>query len=194
MRTPLPTLQFSRDSYDINNYPEPDVNEAQFLNKDGNAYYRAVLAKSVLDIQDQFGLTKWKDCKRAGGNDEDCIKEVTYTKDGANAANTALGLKFDDDGNCLPDTDAGIKCIEIGDPRFETRAAFSEYLADKYARLSPSFRLVQSAGKLKASEEADIADGAEGWSRLVIMETTIDQLNSFAADNLGFAVEYASRY
>ena len=182
------------NTYDINNYPEPDVNEAQFLNKDGNAYYRAVLAKSVLDIQDQFGLTKWKDCKRAGGNDEDCIKEVTYTKDGANAANTALGLKFDDDGNCLPDTDAGIKCIEIGDPRFETRAAFSEYLADKYARLSPSFRLVQSAGKLKASEEADIADGAEGWSRLVIMETTIDQLNSFAADNLGFAVEYASRY
>ena len=182
------------NTYDIGNYPEPDVNEAQFLNKDGNAYYRAVIAKSVLDIQDQFGLMKWKDCKKEGGNDNDCIKEVTYTKDGANAANTALGLKFDDEGNCLPDTDAGIDCINVGDPRFTTRAAFSEYLADKYARLSPSFRLVQSAGKLKANEDADIAEGAEGWSRLVIMETTIDQLNSFAADNLGFAVEYASRY
>ena len=216
------------NAYDIANYPEPDVNEAQFLNKDGNAYYRAVLAKSVLDVQDQFGLTKWKDCKRAGGTDEDCMKEVTYTKDGANTANSTLGVKFvdskgEDTTLCVPNNDNrpadpaecrcvvipanaadeledSDKCIQEGKERFAAggdvtpRAKFTQYLADKYSRLSPSFRLVQSAAQLKASEEADIAEGAEGWSRLVIMETTIDQLNSFAADNLGFAVEYASRY
>ena len=159
--------------YDIGNYPEPDVNEVQFLNKDGNAYYRAVLAKSTLDIQDQNALVKWKDCHAEGNDDATCLAEVTYTADGAAAA--------------------GDPSLE-GTQRFDSKAAFSQYLADKYARLSPSFRLVQSAGKLKDSEEADIAEGAEGFSRLVIMETTIDQLNSFAADNLGFAVEYASRY
>ena len=168
--------------YDIDNYPEPDVNEVQFLNKDGNAYYRAVLAKSVLDVQDQNALATWKNCQSElkdspefGSDriDEECLSRVTYTSDGAAAA--------------------GDPELE-GTQRFDSRDAFRQYLSDKYSRLSPSFRLVQSAGKLKDSEEADIAEGAESWSRLVIMETTIDQLNSFAADNLGFAVEYASRY
>ena len=72
--------------------------------------------------------------------------------------------------------------------------AFHDYLSDKYARLSPSYRLVQSAGNLKNYEDDAMAEGAEGYSRLVIMETTIDQLNSFAADQLGFAVVYASHY
>ena len=173
--------------YDIDNYPEPDVNEVQFLNKDGNAYYRAVLAKSVLDVQDQNALVTWKDCKKAGGTDDDCMAQITYTPDGAAAAK-----------------EQGIN-VNAGDPRFPKPAAgdtetpepkeqFRQYLADKYARLSPSFRLVQSAGTLKNYEDDAIAQGGENWSRLVIMETTIDQLNSYAADNLGFAVEYASRY
>ena len=234
------------NAYDIDNYPEPDVNEVQFLNKDGNAYYRAVLAKSTLDVQDQMGLTKWKDCKRANGTDDDCMKLVTFTTDGADAANTELGVMWlyekkcvlsDDNSvesdlcveekeqedaqankdngvewvtvktDCVLDSydpEAGNKtlsdlCLSEGDERFVAgdvapKEQFRQYLSDKYSRLSPSFRLVQSAGKLKDSEEADIAEGAEGWSRLVIMETTIDQLNSFAADNLGFAVVYASHY
>ena len=161
------------NTYDIGNYPEPDVNEVQFLNKDGNAYYRAVLAKSSLDIQDQNALVTWKDCKAAGNDNDTCIAQVLYTKDGAKAA--------------------GDPTLE-GTPRFESADAFRQYLSDKYSRLSPSFRLVQSASQLKNYEDDSLAEGAEGFSRLVIMETTIDQLNSFAADNLGFAVEYASRY
>ena len=229
------------NAYDIDNYPEPDVNETQFLNKDGNAYYRAVLAKSTLDMQDQLGLVKWKDCKRAGGTDEDCMKLVTFTSEGAEAANAALGVKWKIDRICVLSEDEttesdkcvdekeedaeeknkenGVEwknkdpecvlvkdeethsdlCLSEGDIRFVAgdvtpKEQFRKYLSDKYARLSPSFRLVQSAGKLKAGEDNDLANGVEGWSRLVIMETTIDQLNSFAADNLGFAVEYASRY
>ena len=161
------------NAYDINNYPEPDVNEVQFLNKDGNAYYRAVLAKSALDIQDQNALVKWKDCHAEGNDDATCLAEVTYTADGAAAAG-----------------DPDLK----GQQRFDSREAFSQYLADKYSRLSPSFRLVRSAAALKNYEDDALAGGAENFSRLVIMETTIDQLNSFAADNLGFAVQYASRY
>ena len=239
-------VSYRINAYDIKNYPEPDVNEVQFLNKDGNAYYRAVLAKSALDIQDQFGLTRWKDCKIADGNDDDCMKLVSFTSDGADAANAELGVMWlyeekcvlsnDEDTesdlcieeiepedakanknngvkwvtkktDCVLDSydpDAGNKtlsdlCLSEGDERFVAgdvapKEQFRQYLSDKYSRLSPSFRLVQSASKLKDSEEADIAEGAEGWSRLVIMETTIDQLNSYAADNLGFAVEYASRY
>ena len=159
--------------YDINNYPEPDVNEVQFLNKDGNAYYRAVLAKSVLDIQDQNALVAWKDCKAKGGDNDRCITEVKYTRDGALAAGDVT---------------------LAGQQRFDSADAFRTYLSDKYSRLSPSFRLVQSAGKLKGYEDDSLEAGSEGYSRLVIMETTIDQLNSYAADNLGFAVEYASRY
>ena len=96
--------------------------------------------------------------------------------------------------------DSAAGAAAAGDPslkgkqRFESRAAFQQYLADKYSRLSPSFRLVRSAAALKDHEEASLAEGAEGFSRLVIMETTIDQLNSFAEDNLGFAVFYASHY
>ena len=176
------------NAYDISNYPEPDVNETQFLNKDGNAYYRAVLAKSTLDVQDQnalYGVAQydsegnetvpdgWKTCKAQGNDDDTCLAKIVFSKDGAAAA--------------------GDPSLE-GTQRFTSKEAFRQYLADKYSRLSPSFRLVQSAGKLKDSEEADLANGAEGFSRLVIMETTIDQLNSFAEDNLGFAVLYASHY
>ena len=234
-------VSYRINAYDIKNYPEPDVNEVQFLNKDGNAYYRAVLAKSALDIQDQFGLTRWKDCKIADGNDDDCMKLVSFTSDGADAANAELGVMWLYEEKCVlsndEDTESDLcieeiepedakanknngvkwvtkktdcvlsddnttlsdKCLSEGDERFVAgdvapKEQFRQYLSDKYSRLSPSFRLVQSASKLKDSEEADIAEGAEGWSRLVIMETTIDQLNSYAADNLGFAVEYASRY
>ena len=173
------------NAYDISNYPEPDVNEVQFLNKDGNAYYRAVLSKSTLDVQDQNALygvydpsiegsyDGWKVCKAAGNDDDTCLANITFSAAGAAAAgNPALK----------------------GTQRFESRAAFQQYLADKYSRLSPSFRLVRSAAALKDHEEASLAEGAEGFSRLVIMETTIDQLNSFAEDNLGFAVFYASHY
>lgn len=171
--------------YDIDNYPEPDVNEVQFLNKDGNAYYRAVLAKSALDVQDQNALVKWKDCKAEGGEDDACMKTITFTAEGVAAAQ------------------ANGQNVNVGDERFpksdnpkdpSPREQFATYLADKYSRLSPSFRLVRSAAALKKYEQDSLTSGAEGFSRLVIMETTIDQLNSFAADNLGFAVEYASRY
>ncbi len=171
------------NAYDINNYPEPDVNEVQFLNKDGNAYYRAVLAKSVLDIQDQNALVKWKDCQaemkdqkdygQTGDTDSICLKEVVYTAEGAAAAG---------------DTEL------TGKQRFQTKEAFRQYLADKYSRLSPSFRLVKSAAALKDFEDDKLANGADQWSRLVIMETTIDQLNSYAADNLGTAVDYNRSY
>ena len=240
-------VSYRINTYDIDNYPEPDVNEVQFLNKDGNAYYRAVLAMSVLDIQDQFGLTRWKECNNPydTADDDLCMKGVTFTKDGADAANAELGVMWlykdkcvlikdentesdlcvdkDEDGASKTNKDNGVKwvskktdcvliednetiadqCFSEGDERFpksakssdpSPREQFTEYLAEKYSRLSPSFRLVRSAGKLKQSESDSIEEGAEGWSRLVIMETTIDQLNSFAADNLGTATFYVSHY
>ena len=207
-------VSYRINAYDIGNYPEPDVNEVQFLNKDGNAYYRAVLAMSVLDIQDQFGLTKWKDCKATGDTDENCMKEVAFTADGANAANKELGVMWiqptDDKGKPVGEEKCVLiddeetesdECIKAGAERFpaasgkdEPKEQFRQYLADKYSRLSPSFRLVKSAGILKQNESDSIEEGAEGWSRLVIMETTIDQLNSFAADNLGTATFYVSHY
>ena len=216
------------NAYDIDNYPEPDVNEVQFLNKDGNAYYRAVLAKSTLDAQDQTALTKWKDCNDPDDPDDDdaCMATITFTADGAAAANKANGVEWyqerDDKGNAVGDPKCVVAkekketeeeeeeerelsdlCVDTKTQRFPKsenpknptpREQFTKYLADKYSRLSPSFRLVKSAAALKGHEEKSLAEGAEGFSRLVIMETTIDQLNSFAADNLGFAVEYASRY
>jgi len=195
--------------YDINNYPEPDVNEVQFLNKDGNAYYRAVLAKSVLDVQDQNALVTWKDCKAQGKDDTTCMQKITYSEDGAAAANAALGVKFvqeEQEEKCVLVADEEVEsdlCVKAGEERFPEsdeadapapKEAFHQYLSDKYARLSPSYRLVQSAGQLKNYEDDSMAEGGEGYSRLVIMETTIDQLNAFAADNLGFAVVYASHY
>ena len=216
-------VSYRIEAHDIDNYPEPDVNEVQFLNKDGNAYYRAVLAKSVLDVQDQNALVAWKDCKAEHKDDivydEDqkpvnagdtlCLEVVTYTKEGADAANQANGVKLvvnaeTKEETCEPiDAEAEaeseaeaqeLKCVKEGEQRFESKEAFHQYLSDKYARLSPSYRLVQSAGQLKNYEDNAMAEGGEGFSRLVIMETTIDQLNSFAADNLGFAVIYASHY
>jgi hypothetical protein len=181
-------VSYRINAYDIENYPEPDVNEVQFLNKDGNAYYRAVLAKSTLDVQDQnalYGVAQydkngketspdgWKTCKAQGNDDDTCLAKIVFTADGAAAAG-----------------DPSLK----GQQRFATKDEFRQYLADKYSRLSPSFRLVRSAAALKDNEEKSLAEGAEGFSRLVIMETTIDQLNSFAEDNLGFAVFYASNY
>ena len=178
-------VSYRINAYDIDNYPEPDVNEVQFLNKDSNAYYRAVLAKSVLDVQDQnaiFGVYDekvkgsydgWKVCKAAGNDDDTCLAKIVFSADGAAAAG-----------------DPSLK----GTQRFFSKEELRDYLADKYARLSPSFRLVKSAAALKNYEDNSLAGGAENFSRLVIMETTIDQLNSFAEDNLGFAVFYASNY
>ena len=215
------------NAYDIDNYPEPDVNEVQFLNKDGNAYYRAVLAKSVLDAQDQsaiYGVIKipdpadpkkslyfdgWKICKAAGNDDDTCIANIVFSEDGATAANEAMGIEWfqekDEDENPVGEPKCVLidnkeektesdKCIKAGDKRFTSKEELITYLADKYSRLSPSFRLVRSAAALKDHEEESLTEGQESWSRLVIMETTIDQLNSFAADNLGFAVVYASHY
>ena len=195
-------VSYRIEAYDIGNYPEPDVNEVQFLNKDGNAYYRAVLAKSTLDIQDQNALVAWKDCKAAGNDDNTCIATITFTEEGAEAANQAMGLMIDENGDCVAIAEseeaeedaAELQCVKEGEQRFKSRDAFRDYLSDKYSRLSPSYRLVKSAGMLKNYEDDAMAEGAEGYSRLVIMETTIDQLNSFAADQLGFAVVYASHY
>ncbi len=205
-------IAYKIPAYDITNYPEPDVNEAQFLNKDGNNYYRAVLPTSALDSQDGAGLTAWKTCReekiRAGENDfTDCLAKVGYSKSGAAAANAELGLALFNEGNkedsanpekCIHvETGAEVeveRCIHTGDPRFPSVEGFRKYLSDKYSRLAPSFRLVQSAGILKQSELDDMSEGKEGYTRLVIMETTLDQMNAFAVDNLGLAPYYVSRY
>ncbi|HPS31413.1 MAG TPA: zinc-dependent metalloprotease, partial [bacterium] len=150
---------------EISLYPEPDVNEVQFLNQDGNHYYRAVLATSTLDNLDSRGLKKWQDCKKL---------------------RVEAGLEFE---SCIEDVVA-----DDNTQRFTTSEQFRVFLAAKYAKYNPAFRLVQSAGELKTSEVTAMESGDEGFSRLVIMETTLDQLNLFAYDNLGFAAYYASHY
>ena len=81
------------------------------------------------------------------------------------------------------------------DVRFTSIDEFKDFLGDKYARYAPAFRVVRDAKILKNKELFDAASGSnEPYSRLVIMETTLDQLNSFVIDHFGSAAFYVSHY
>ena len=250
--------------HEIGLYPEPDVTDAQFLNQDGNNYYRASIPSSAMDNIDSFGYSEWKECRdelvKAGSrNFSTCIGKVTwpvwYLTEAINAAHPdwadeenyddlmeaeILRMQTEDTdgfGNTeamrFPNietywTDEELKAMIIDAfPRYAENEAkiaekmqewkdegkdlrclagtdecataaierFTEFLAEKYARYSPSYRIVRDAKILKEKEMFDAASGSvEPYSRLVIMETTLDQLNSFVLDHFGSAVFYVTHY
>lgn len=183
--------------YEIDLYPSPDVNEAQFLSQDENVYYRAQIPVSAMDNIDKMGFRAWRDCRdqRIKNDIEDfspCVLEViwpdwylteviTSNNPTWNATQIAAELqRIKDEGEHV---------------RFASEAEFKKFLGDKYARYSPAYRIVRDAKILKDNEIEEASSGSrEPFSRLVIMETTLDQLNSFAQDQFGTAAFYVQYY
>ena len=154
-------------------FTEPDVNEDEFLSKDENYYYRARIPISAMDNADSYGYRLWRDCR------QELLKGDMYA-DVSACINEVRWPSWHDPNESV---------------RFDTVEEFSEYLAKKYGRYSPSFRIVQHAKVLKEQEVYEASSGSrEPWSRLSIMETTLDQLNSFAKDHFGMAAFYVQNY
>lgn len=186
-------------AYKIGLYPLPDVNEEQFLSRDEDVYYRASIPVSAMDNADKFSYRKWRACREeliANGVDDfsPCVPEIVwpnwYLEEIILANNP--GVSFSD--NDMKNEIASMRAAGE-DQRFTAEAEFKEYLSDKYARYSPAFRIVRDAKILKENEVEEAAKGSrEPFSRLVIMETTLDQLNAFALDQFGMAVTYVSNH
>lgn len=78
---------------------------------------------------------------------------------------------------------------------FADVAAAQEYLREKYMRFSPSYRLVYHHKVLSDSARASGDWSANNADYFVgVMETTIDQMNTFITDHLGDAAFFASHY
>lgn len=184
-------------THEISLYPPVDVHEEQFLNQDENSYYRASIPISAMDNVDAHGYRAWRSCRTAllKNDIEDftpCLAEVKwpgwYLEEVVGAENPGWN------GNEVSAEVARIQ-NDGEDVRFTTIDEFSNFLGQKYARYSPSYRIVRDAKILKTKEVFDASSGArEPWSRLVIMETTLDQLNTFVMDQFGTAAFYVTHY
>ena len=183
--------------HEISLYPPADVNEEQFLNQDENNYYRASIPVSAMDNADASGYRAWRACRtELLKNDiEDftsCLADVKWPR-------WHLEEKVAEDN---PEWESAEITAEVDriqadgeDVRFTSIVEFKDYLGEKYARYSPSYRIVRDAKVLKDQEVFDASSGSrEPYSRLVIMETTLDQLNSYVKDQFGTAAFYVSHY
>ena len=183
--------------HEISLYPTPDVNEEQFLNQDENNYYRASIPVSAMDNADASAYRAWRACR----TDllENDVEDFTPCLAVAVWPEWHLRETITD---AHPDWTTEEVTTEVEriqndgeDVRFASINEFKEFLGDKYARYSPSYRVVRDAKILKEKELFDAASGsAEPYSRLVIMETTLDQLNTFVKDQFGQAAFYVSHY
>jgi len=183
--------------HEIGLYPGPDVHEVQFLNQDESLYYRASIPISAMDNADASGYRAWRACRtNLLENDvkdfTPCLAEYVWPEWHLTETVTAAN----------PDWTTEEVATEVAriqtdgeDVRFATIDDASKYLGDKYARYSPSYRVVRDAKILKDKELFDAASGSvEPYSRLVIMETTLDQLNAFVTDHFGTAPFYVTHY
>lgn len=185
-------------TYERNLYPPADVNEEEFLNQDENSYYRASIPVSAMDNADASGYRAWRACRTdlLKNDVEDftpCLADVKwptwYLKEVVTAehadwtvteVNTEVA-RMQNDGEDVRS--------------FTTIDEFKFYLGQKYARYAPSYRVVRDAKTLKDQELFDASSGSrEPYSKLVIMETTLDQLNSFVVAHFGTAAYYVQRY
>ncbi|HDT11486.1 MAG TPA: hypothetical protein ENN58_01970 [bacterium] len=155
-------------------YAPVDVNEDEFLSKDEDVYYRARIPVSAMDNADSFGYRAWRSCR----------EEILKTDINADYSTCITKVVWPD-----------WYTAGAGEQRFANVDDFRKYLADKYTRYSPAYRVVTEAKLLKEKEVFDASSGSrEPYSRLSIMETTLDQLNSFAAAHFGIAAFYVQRY
>ncbi len=179
-------------------YAPPDVNEEEFLNKDEDGYYRARIPVSAMDNADAFAYREWRKCR------EDILK-VDINADYSACIVEAVWptwyleefVESNNPGISTADRDAEIARMrnDGDDIRFVDPEQFKNYLSKKYGRYSPAFRVVTHAKMLKEKEILDASSGSrEPWSRLGIMETTLDQLNSFIAEHFGMAAFYVQRF
>jgi hypothetical protein len=177
-------------------YAKPDVNEVEFLNKDENGYYRARIPVSAMDNADSYAYRHWRECR-------DEILKVDINGDYSACITRAVWpvwyLEEFIRENHPEITNIAAEVIRMQtdgeDIRFADGEQFTHYLSKKYARYSPAFRVATHAKQLKEKELLEASSGSrEPYSRLVIMETTLDQLNSFAADHFGTAAFYVQYY
>jgi len=183
--------------HEISLYPLPDVNDVQFLNQDENNYYRASLPVSAMDNADASCFRLWRACRTdLLENDVDdftpCLAECVWPAWHLTETVTAAHEDWTADEVA---TEVARIQTDGEDVRFAAIDDLSKFLGDKYARYSPSYRIVRDAKILKDKELFDSTTGSvEPYSRLVIMETTLDQLNSFVEDHFGSAVFYVTHY
>lgn len=184
-------------AYEISIYPAPDVNEEQFLSQDENVYYRASIPVGAMDNADSFSYRGWRKCREE--RLADGLDDMTPCLASAGWPDWYLTEIVKKDHPTWDDTEIKNEVNRIKadgeNVRFANVDEFKKYLGDKYARYAPSYRVVRDALILKTNEVTDAASGsAEPFSRLVIMETTLDQLNSFVIDQFGTSAFYVSHY
>lgn len=187
-------------------YAAVDVNEEEFLNKDENGYYRARIPASAMDNADAYAYREWGKCREAileadkNADVSGCITKAVWPvwklKEFVLANNPSIAaIENPEEQEAAVDAEVERMQNDGEDLRFTKVEEFKLFLTQKYARYAPSFRIVVNAKLLKEKELLDASSGSrEPYSRLEIMETTLDQLNSFAADQFGTAAFYVQRY
>jgi len=158
----------------------PDVDEIEVLNSLGNMYYRAKLPQSDLSHVDRADLAWWKARKAAGASDAEALCEWK------NPPEYDQGGNLSNEKECLTDGSGNFV------PKYANREAFRQYLEETYARFAPAFRLVKSLSVLSNQGTGGGQQSSDPTNyKVTVMETTLDQLNTFIADQFGTAIMYA---
>lgn len=161
---------------DKNDMKPIDIDQVEALNSMGNFYYRATLPEADM-------LSNVVDANNPGHDGNKDAVDLRWWKDMKKAGKSDSEALCDKDYLAVP-----VKCLlnSSSEPiaKYASKEDFQSYLVGKYARLSPAFRLVQ---QLKNSPD-------HTSQKVGIMETTLDQLNSFARDQFEVATFYVSNY
>ncbi len=158
----------------------PDVDEIEVLNSLGNMYYRAKLPQSDLSAVDRADLAWWKERKAAGATDAEALCEWKNPPE------------FGQDGSLITEKE----CLTDGGGNFvlkyASRDAFRQYLEDTYMRFAPAYRLVKALSIISSQGTGGGQQSSDPSNyKVTVMETTLDQLNTFIADQFGTAIMYA---
>ncbi len=156
-----------------------DIDEIEVINSVGNMYYRAKLPQSDLSAIDLADLSWWKQRKAAGATDAEAL------------CDWATAPEFDQAGALITikacATDGGGDFVL----KYATKEAFKAYLEDTYARYSPAYRLVRTLSKLSGQSAGGAVQSDPSNYKVSVIETTLDQMNTFVADQFGTALMYA---
>ncbi len=170
------------NSHEKNLYPEADVDEIEALNYMGNRYYRAKIPSIQMSKVDRELLAHWKLCNKgthvdAGGAEVEndklwCIRNYTKAESGVKL----FSPQFDG----------------VGD-EFENNPdqLLREYFRTTYSKQSPAFRLVYNLKLVGKAGKGDLTADPSN-QKLTIMETTLDQMNSFVNYHFKSAVQYVN--
>jgi len=158
----------------------PDVDEIEVLNSLGNMYYRAKIPQSDLSAIDRADLAWWKARKAAGASDAEALCEwETQPSIGPDGSLTT-------EKKCL--TDGMGNFVQ----KYPSKEAFHQYLEDTYMRFAPAYRLVKALSIISSQGGTGGQQSSDPTNyKVTVMETTLDQLNTFIADQFGTAIMYA---